>query len=255
MKLNLRIQFLSKARNLPKLLEISTGVKNPDSSPGRVSLRQVQSSTTRHGSWQRRFPASRLTVLLAVDLSRKPLKSAQIPLINPATQEKAGRADASGKSFQPKGWIWQKPSGRAARSRSPRPTKTPPCKLGLQPGCPKVIPGHQRPPGQADVGEAKNVSLRRTAWKTSGKHHPARWLPSHGQAISVPEPQRGFAATPWQAEIRLGSVRHLPAPPAPRRAPFAEKTACSPGEPPSWVRALRQVVLPKDAEGDGRTSS
>lgn len=42
------------------------------------------------------------------------------------------------------------------------------------------------------MGEAKNISLQRTAWKTSGKHHPARWLPSRGQAISVPEPQRGL---------------------------------------------------------------
>lgn len=97
-----------------------------------------------------------------------------------------------------------------------------PANPGLQAACYKVILGHQHPPEQADVGEAENVLLQWTAWKTSGKHHPVLWLPSCSHAISGPELQRGCSDA-GPLGMSGSSAQLLPALPCTHSPPFANR--------------------------------
>lgn len=101
------------------------------------------------------------------------------------------------------------------------------------------------------MGEAKKRLAAANGLENIRQTPPSALAPFPRPGYFSPRAAAGFAATPWQAEIRLGSVRHLPAPPAPRRAPFAEKTACTPGRTP-FLGACSPASRFTERRGGGR---
>lgn len=99
---------------------------------------------------------------------------------------------------------------------------------GTPAGLSQSHPGTSTPSRAGKCGRGKKHLAAANGLENIRQTPPGALAPFPRPGYFSPRAAAGFAATPWQAEIRLGSVRHLPAPPAPRRAPFAEKTACPP---------------------------
>lgn len=176
-------------------------------------------------------------------------------LLTPQRNRKQAEPTHRAKAFSPKGGFGR---SRAAEPLDPAPP-VPPKPLPASWDSSRAVPKSSR-----DI----NALPGRQMWerqKTSrcserpGKHqaNTTRRVGSLPAARLFQSPSRsGVCGDPVAGR---NSARLRPASPrTPSPAPGSvcgENRVPPPGEPPSWVRAFRQVVLPRDAEGDGRTSS